>query len=100
MEHYYRKLTTYLAELGSNADKLLPFGVLKRHWRRFSIYLALKTWHCIHCICCDLVKYEDVEDKSDYLFQPFKVKDMDLYIDRVVAIIKHFCDYQIKYSAY
>lgn len=38
IQEYYNSLSTFLAELGSDANKLFPFEVLKEHLKNFSVY--------------------------------------------------------------
>lgn len=104
IEYYYDKFSTYVREFGSDPEKLFPLSTLRRHWLECSIYPCLQAWHIIHVFMRDKFqneKFEDMEHPGDLLFKKdYKFADMEIYKDRIVSAIKHYCYYQDKYNTY
>ncbi|XP_074036738.1 uncharacterized protein isoform X2 [Leptinotarsa decemlineata] len=82
--YYYSALTDFLRELGSDAEKLFPFSVLKEHWYKYAIFPMIWIMTFLRII---LEEDSDGRDKEDMFDISFNEEE---YEKRMIAVLKHY----------
>ncbi|KAB0802533.1 hypothetical protein PPYR_04719 [Photinus pyralis] len=94
LEEYYGSMSTLLRQLGSNAEKLLPFDVLMEHLRKFAPYgLYIAIW----IAALNMKESANIPDlynsSEDVIINHLSVAPSQAYMTKIRGVISDFIEY-------
>ncbi|CAH1111217.1 unnamed protein product [Psylliodes chrysocephalus] len=95
MEFYHDELSSFLAQLGSDVNKLFPISTMWQHWKKYSFYgfNYATTFLELMFIDSDAVPEFKKEQVSPEEFLNINLKDKTKYLERLLDIIEHYLDF-------
>ncbi|CAH1116681.1 unnamed protein product [Phaedon cochleariae] len=83
LKFYHSTLTSFLKELGSNAEDIFSFSQLKEHWYRYSVFGFLWSLTFLR-----VVLSEDDGSPEEDMFDLI-IKNKSDFDERLIALVKH-----------
>lgn len=90
---YYHSLYNFMKQLGSDPDKIFPYKVFERHWKKYSL-MGFMFVPYIMKFCFvqdDDINYQESNNIEEYVtwIRETIVRDKE-YEDRVIGLCKRF----------
>ncbi|KAF2904587.1 hypothetical protein ILUMI_01585 [Ignelater luminosus] len=97
LQLYYESFSNYLKKLGSDPDKMFPYSVLQRHWKKYAKYGLMMSVLIIHIMLTEKEEAVDFSDKWEAgegiaTAFDYEIKKVDAYNERIRPIILHFVE--------
>lgn len=91
MEFYHQELSLFLTELGSDVNRIFPKSIMWEHWKKYTFFGFSQAAGFIELFYAD---YSSEDQTGNVDFVASKIaKDRKAYLERLVAIVEHFFNY-------
>ncbi|KAF2904035.1 hypothetical protein ILUMI_02132 [Ignelater luminosus] len=94
IQEYYESLSSFLRELGSDPDKLLPFKVLQEHLKKFCVfgmYMAVMVLYVMNSEVEEIPDIHKMTDLEECMEEwRYETKNIQKYYERIRGVILDF----------
>lgn len=94
IQEYYNSLSSFLRELGSDPEKMLPYKVLQEHLKKFSVFGLYMSMSLLQLMTSEVDEIPDVHNSTsiDNVMEKFNYKSQNVekYHERIRPVILDF----------